>query len=97
MSKTTSDQVKIAAIADYEREHPSRRSANEALAHAADALGVALEVEWFSTPTLDAGSLRTFLSGFDGILAPGGDYENKDGGLEAIRFARESGWPFFGT
>lgn len=97
MSKTTGDRVRIAAIADYESGHPSRWSANGALAHAADALGVALEVEWFSTLTLEAGSVRPSLSRFDGIFAPGGDYESEDGVSAAIRFAREAGWPFFGT
>jgi len=97
MSMTTRDRVKIATIADHGSEHPSRISANEALTHAADALGLALEVQWFSTATLDPDSSRASLSGFDGIFAPGGQYENKDGGLAAIRFAREAGWPFFGT
>ncbi len=97
MSKATSDRVKIATIADHGSEHPSRTSANEALAHAADALGLALEVRWFSSATLDTDSSRASLSGFDGIFAPGGAYANKDGGLAGIRFAREAGWPFFGT
>jgi CTP synthase len=97
MSNATSCVVKIATIADYGSEHPSRTSASEALAHAADALGLALEVRWFSTATLDADSGHACLSGYDGIFTPGGEYENKDGGLAAIRFAREGGWPFFGT
>ena len=54
-------------------------------------------MEWLRTATLDSDSDRAALSGFDGIFAPGGDYDNKDGGLAAIRFAREAGWPFFGT
>jgi CTP synthase (UTP-ammonia lyase) len=94
---TARDRVRIATIADHGSKHPSRTSANEALAHAADALDLEPEVEWFSTATLDTDSSRASLSGFDGIFAPGGQYENKDGGLAAIRFAREAGWPFFGT
>ncbi len=97
MSTATGDRVKIATIADYGPEHPSRASARKALAHAADALDLELEVQWFSTATLDTTSGRTSLSGFDGIFAPGGEFKNKDGGLAAIRFAREAGWPFFGT
>jgi CTP synthase (UTP-ammonia lyase) len=97
VGKPASDLVKIATVADHGPEHPSRVAAIEALAHAADAMGLALEVEWFSTPTLDSASSRASLTGFDGIFAPGGDYENKEGGLAAIRFAREAGWPFFGT
>ncbi len=89
--------IRLAIIADYGPEDPSRRSAERALAHAADALSLELEVEWLPTTTLDRDSSRASLSGFDGIFAPGGDYENKDGGLAAIRFAREAGWPFFGT
>ncbi len=97
MDKTTPDQVKIAMVADYGSDHPSHKSANEALAHAADALDLALEVGWFPTPVLDTDVGRGPLAGFDGIFAPGGEYENKDRGLEAIRFAREAGRPFFGT
>jgi CTP synthase (UTP-ammonia lyase) len=97
MDKTTPNQVRIAVVADYDPESASRRSANEALVHAADALGLALDVQWFSTPGLSTEASRASLAGFDGIFAPGGEYENKDGGLAAIRFAREAGWPFFGT
>lgn len=89
--------MRIASIADYGSEHPSHQSASAALSHAADALGLGLEVEWFPTTTLDSDSVRASLSRFDGIFAPGGDYEDKDAGLAAIRFAREAGWPFFGT
>ena len=61
MGDTGRDQVRIASIADYGSEHPSHKSANEALAHAADALDVALEVEWLSSPTLRTESCRAAL------------------------------------
>jgi diamine N-acetyltransferase len=97
MDETTPDRVRIAMVADYGSGHPSHESANEALSHAADALGLALEVGWFPTSALGTDLSRGPLAGFDGIFAPGGEYENKDRGLEAIRFAREAGRPFFGT
>lgn len=97
MDKTTHDRVRIAVVADYAAEHPSYVSASEALAHAADALGLALEVGWFPSPVLGTDVSRGPLAGFDGLFAPGGEYEHKDRGLEAIRFAREAGRPFFGT
>jgi CTP synthase (UTP-ammonia lyase) len=97
MAEPASRNVRIALVADYGSDHPSHLLASEALTHAADALGVALEVGWFPTPALAGDAGCAALAGFDGIFAPGGEYENKQAGLEAIRFAREKGWPFFGT
>ena len=90
-------QTRIAVVADYEFGHRSHKSADEALGHAADALGLALDVRWMPSETLDSEAGRNALAEYDGIFAPGGDYIGKEAGLGAIRFAREQGWPFFGT
>jgi CTP synthase (UTP-ammonia lyase) len=53
-----------------------------------------LIVDAYWIPTTETGSLK----GFDGIwLLPGSPYASEAGALAAVRDARESGVPFFGT
>jgi CTP synthase (UTP-ammonia lyase) len=90
--------VRIAVVGDFDPERPYHRATTESLHHAADALGVALAVEWVPTPVPSTEEGRTRLAGYAGVfLAPGAPYRSTDGALAAIRFAREQGWPFFGT
>ena len=90
------NQMKIAIIGDFEPERLTHKATNAALRHAADKLSTALSTDWLSTPSLESGTAQ--LENYHGIMcAPGGPYESMSGALEAIRFARERGWPFFGT
>ena len=90
-------KTRIALVGDFVPGHTSHEAANQALLHAADALSLTLEADWIPTPTLDADAGLAELEQYDGVFAPGGAYESKEGALAAIRFARERGWPFFGT
>jgi CTP synthase (UTP-ammonia lyase) len=52
-----------------------------------------LDVYWVPTEEVDES-----LKGFDGIwLLPGSPYKSEDGGIDAVRIARENGIPFLGT
>lgn len=84
-------------MGDFVPGHTSHEAANEAVRHAADALSLAFEADWIPTPTFDTEAGLAVLEQYDGIFAPGGAYESKEGALAAIRFARERGRPFFGT
>jgi CTP synthase (UTP-ammonia lyase) len=90
-------EITIAMIGDFVAGHPSHEAANEAVRHAADALHLSVESVWIPTPALAADGGIAALERCDALFAPGGAYESKDGALAAIRFAREQGWPFFGT
>lgn len=92
------NEMKIAVIGDFESGRPSHKATNAALRHAADALSIELTADWLSTPSLETEIDDTNLKDYHGIFcSPGGPYKSMTGALEAIRFARESGWPFIGT
>ena len=90
------NHVKIAVIGNWEPERLTHIATNTALRHAADELSIPLITDWLTTTSLESGTAK--LEKYHGILcAPGGPYESMSGALEAIRFARERGWPFIGT
>jgi len=48
-----SQLLRIGIIGDLDPSRPSHRATNEALAHAAGALSVTLEIRWLPTPSLE--------------------------------------------
>jgi CTP synthase (UTP-ammonia lyase) len=89
--------ITVAIIGDYQPDFEPHPATNEALAHSAAALGVAVEVSWLPTPSLERQTAQT-LQPFDALwCAPGSPYQSMTGALQAIRFAREAGRPFIGT
>ena len=93
-----SQLLRIGIIGDLDPSRPSHRATNEALAHAAGALSVTLEICWLPTPSLEQESGESALRQYDALwCAPGSPYKSMEGALRAIRFAREQGWPFLGT
>jgi len=96
--------LRVGIVGDFNASYPSHIATNEALDHAAMALSLTLDRCWLSTQSLDSeGSCRqntaaTLLQRFDALwCAPGSPYQNMNGALNAIRFARERDWPFVGT
>jgi CTP synthase (UTP-ammonia lyase) len=91
-------KLKIGIIGDYEPDLRSHMATDEALAHAASALAVSLRPAWIPTQSLDGESVGKILKPFHALwCAPASPYKSMDGALEAIKFAREQGWPFIGT
>lgn len=89
--------ISIGVIGDFNPEFPPHVATNAALEHAAAALGVQVEVDWLDTAELDDLDVAE-LAAYDALWgAPGSPYRSLDGALRAIRFARESDWPFIGT
>jgi len=89
--------VKIGIIGDFRPDSRSHIATNEAIAHAANALGISIEVRWLPTPSLEA-QTEVILQPFDALwCSPGSPYQSMDGAIHAIRFAREAGRPFIGT
>jgi CTP synthase (UTP-ammonia lyase) len=93
------ERLKVGIIGDYDpQKYFSHMSTNEALSHAASALSVSVDSTWLPTRSLAGQPIRAILEQFDALwCAPGSPYESMDGALQAIRFAREMGWPFIAT
>jgi len=92
------ETLTVGIIGDWNGNSSSHPATNEALAHAAGALSVPVDVRWLPTPSLDAEGREGILRQVDALwCAPGSPYQSMEGALEAIRFAREEGRPFIGT
>jgi CTP synthase len=88
--------LRIALVGDYSANIIAHRAIPLALELSREALGTIVEWEWLSTGSL-TDAVRE-LARFSAIwLVPGSPYENMDGALAAIRFARETRRPFLGT
>ena len=104
------DEVSIAIVGKYVEYEDSYKSLKEALVHGALAHNLKLRVTWIEaegletrdeqdgdTPGRPNRDYEAQLSGFDGILVPGGfGKRGIEGMLNAIRYARENKIPYFG-
>ena len=91
------DEVRIAIVGKYVEYEDSYKSLKEALVHGALALNLKLRVTWIEAEGLEVADYEQQLQELDGILVPGGfGKRGVEGMLNAIRFARESGTPYFG-
>jgi len=99
------DEVSIAIVGKYVEYEDSYKSVKEALVHGALAHNLKLRVTWIEAEgleTRDEDGRPNFdyhhqLAGYDGILVPGGfGKRGIEGMLNAIRYARETGTPYFG-
>jgi len=69
----------------------------EALKFSAAEVGVKAEIEWINAKDFENGGDVEKLSGYDGILVPGGFGQTGiEGKIQAIRYARENKIPYFG-
>lgn len=88
--------VRIALVGDHDPRVTAHRAIPGALELAGASLGVPLAWEWVGTDLLADGVTR--LSAADGIwVVPNSPYRSEAGAIAAIRHARETGLPFFGT
>lgn len=92
----TAENLRIGVIGDRDPDNTTHAATNRALAHAAESLGVSVDVEWLPTGTLE-GRAPEATRGFDALFcSPVSPYRSLDGALEAVRVARENGIPFMG-
>jgi CTP synthase (UTP-ammonia lyase) len=90
--------LRIGIIGDFQRGKHSHWATEAALFHAAARLGLAVEPSWIATTALSSESDTLLLEAFDGIWgAPGSPFENTEGMLRGIGFARGRNVPFLGT
>lgn len=87
----------IALVGKYVSLQDAYLSVAEALRHAGFYHGSAIEIKWINSEEVNCANTEDLLGSADGILVPGGFGDRGiEGKIEAIRFARERGIPFFG-
>jgi len=90
-------EISIGVIGDFNPRSETHVATNLSLSHAANPLGVSVDMEWLSTLDLE-GLAGNRLDRFDAFLcAPGSPYRSMRGALDGIRFAREGDRPLLGT
>ena len=91
------DDVTIAIVGKYVDYEDSYKSLKEALLHGGLAHKVRTRIRWVESESITPEEAHRQLGDVDGILVPGGFGERGiDGMLQAIRYAREGGIPYFG-
>ncbi len=95
--KEAEDTVVIGLVGKYVESKDAYLSICEALKHSAASLGVQVVIRPIEAGMLRETNVDDVLSGVDGILVPGGfGHRGIEGKIEAVRYARERGVPFFG-
>lgn len=90
-------EVTIAFVGKYIKHRDAYKSVYESLDHAGIFHNTRVRVLRIESDKLIAEGAEQALAGADGLLVPGGfDKRGIDGKIEAIRYARETGLPFFG-
>jgi CTP synthase len=90
-------ELSIAVVGKYAEHRDAYKSIYEALDHAGMAHRASVRVQPIHSELVERDGPERLLSGFDGVLVPGGFGERGiEGKIEAIRFARERGVPFLG-
>jgi CTP synthase len=90
-------RVRIAVVGKYTSLVDSYKSIQEALIHGGIANDVGVRIDWLSSEDFERGTGADLLSEYDGLLIPGGfGVRGVEGMLDAVRWSRENGLPFFG-
>ncbi len=92
-----SERTRIALVGDYNPEVAAHVAIPEAIGLAADVVEGAFECVWLETADITE-EPETLLRDISAVwTVPASPYENEDGVLEVIRYAREADVPFLGT
>jgi len=95
--KHPSGKVKIAVVGKYIELQDAYKSIYEALLHGGIANDVEVEIKRVDSEKVSASGARKCFADVSGIIIPGGfGYRGIEGKINAIRYARETGLPFFG-
>ena len=90
-------RVNIAVVGKYAVLPDAYISVTEAVRHAGFSLGARAEVRLINSELVSDSTAEGLLSGFDGILVPGGFGDRGiEGKIEAARYAREHKIPYLG-
>ena len=90
-------EVSIAVVGKYAEHADAYKSIYESIDHAGIHRMAQVRIGRIQSEEIEREGPERILSGYDGILIPGGFGERGiEGKVEAVRFARERGVPFFG-
>ena len=90
-------ECEIAVVGKYTHVRDAYKSIMEAFVHAGAANRARVRLRWIEASDLEACGVTELLQDVDGVLVPGGFGERGiEGKIEAARFARERGIPYFG-
>lgn len=90
-------EVSIAVVGKYAEHRDAYKSIYESLDHAGMANKAQIRLARIRSEEVEAEGPERLLSGYDGILVPGGFGERGiEGKVAAVRYAREKNIPFFG-
>ena len=90
-------EVLVALVGKYVGLRESYKSLTEALVHGGIDHETRVNIRWVESEDVERLGLERLLKEADGILIPGGfGIRGIEGKVETIRYARESGVPFFG-
>jgi len=95
--KNPKDEVTIAVVGKYVDLRDSYKSLNEALMHGGLANECRVNLDYVDSEEIEQDGVGDGIVQADGILVPGGfGQRGIEGKIEAIRYSREHGVPFFG-
>ena len=90
-------EITIAVVGKYAEHRDAYKSIYEAIDHAGIHHRTRVRVERIHSEAVEREGVEQLLAGVDGILVPGGFGERGiEGKVDAVRFARQRGIPFFG-
>ena len=90
-------EVTIGVVGKYVQLKDAYKSLAEALEHGGIANQVSVKLDWIDSEIFDREDAVTHLEHVHGILVPGGFGERgAEGKIQAAKFARERGVPYFG-
>ena len=90
-------EVSIAVVGKYAEHRDAYKSIYEALDHAGVAHRAQVRIQRIHSEAIERDGAERLLAGVDGVLVPGGFGERGiEGKIDAIRFCRLRGIPFFG-
>ncbi len=90
-------QIEIAVVGKYIGLQDSYKSIYEALTHGGIANNVGVKVRMVESEDIEERGASVMLKGVSGVLVPGGFGDRGiEGKINAIRYARKKGVPFFG-
>jgi CTP synthase len=90
-------EISIAVVGKYAEHKDAYKSIYEALDHAGIHHECQVRIGRIQSEEVEREGAGPLLTGYDGVLVPGGFGERGiEGKIEAIRYARERGIPFFG-
>ena len=96
--RPTNGMVRIGVVGKYTSLHDAYKSVEEALVHGSIPNDTTVEIAWIDSDRVtDQDEAEHILSGFNGLLIPGGfGVRGVEGMIHAIQWAREHRLPFFG-